>query len=127
MIQFIRDALVWLSPVSLAGAGFLARLLLVERGKLRIAQQAGDQEIRQANSRLLIEIIDRLEQELLALHPVKEAAQYLREGCGHIKALIRAETGEDWRSAERNALRFLDRHDPGELGVELPSQAKELK
>lgn len=87
-------------------------------------QQEAEGRMRAESIRLVMEIADRLAKELEQLRPLQSYALHFREAIGHIKALIVAETSEDWITAERNALRFLRGIDEGHgfEGVALPSE-----
>lgn len=123
ILSVLRTSLLALSPVGLGGAGWLLRLLLIERGKLHLAQQIGnidqqaaDQKLRVENTRLLLEIVERMERELARASPAAEEAvqltHYVREACTNLKALLKNQSWDGWAAAERTAIAFLKRHDP---------------
>jgi len=129
MIASISAVVPWLGTAALPITLWFLRLLFIENRKLKLDENSSDQRIRVENVRLMMELaeragveIARLTAELGELRSLREHALHLREAIGHIKALIAAETSEDWLSAERGAVAFLRRFDAGDGLPELPSE-----
>lgn len=102
------EALKDILPLIGGGGWIAAAYLYLALRKIRIAENASDQKLREASQALLMEAADKLSHAPEYAHERAECVNLLA-------AWVRAQTGQEWNIVERDTVAFLKRMGAGAM------------